>query len=476
VIDEDLCWLSIAEASELIRTGRLSPIQLTESVLRRIEALEPQIGAFVTLLADRACESARRAERDIAQGDYRGPLHGIPITLKDLINVAGVRMTAGSKAMAEFVSTLQASVAARLDDAGAILLGKVQLDELAIGPTTEYHFGVTRNPWDRERLTWGSSSGSAAAVAAGFGCASIGTDTSGSIRGPAAACGVVGFKPTYGRVSRYGILPLSWTQDCAGPLTRTVRDSALMMNAIAGHDPREASSLDCMVPDFTRGLTGELKGCKIGLPREFRDGVAPEIACAVNDAISVFEDAGAELHEVSFGSLDAALTARAVIGLAEASAAHKRLLAEHAEKMGPNVRTRLEVGSALLATDYIDAQRARSAFQQTFNDVMNGLDVLVMPTSPTLVPRFDDPPMFWSAEVDADRAASDRFRWPFNLTGAPAISVPCGFTSSGLPIGLQIAAKPMADERVLQVSYAYEQRTDWKNRRPTIAAQERVPA
>jgi aspartyl-tRNA(Asn)/glutamyl-tRNA(Gln) amidotransferase subunit A len=476
VTDDDTCWLSISDASALIRSRKLSPIELTEAILRRIDTIEPEIGAFVTLLADSARESAGRAEKEISREDYKGALHGIPITLKDLINVAGVRMTAGSRAMENFVSTLQATVAAKLEAAGAILLGKVQLDELAIGPTTEYHFGITRNPWDRERLTWGSSSGSVAAVAAGFGCASIGTDTSGSIRGPAAACGVVGFKPTYGRVSRYGVLPLSWSQDCVGPVTRTVRDSALIMNAVSGRDPRDASSLDSTVPDFTRSLTGDIKGCRIGLPREFFDGLDPEIARATKAAVQVFHDAGAELQDVSFGDLDAPRTARAVIGLAEASAAHKKLLAGHAAKMGPNVRTRLEVGSALLATDYIDAQRVRSAFQQKFSDMMSGLDALVMPTSPTLVPRFDDPPTFWSADAEADRAASDRFRWPFNLTGAPAISVPCGFTAAGLPIGLQIAGKPMADEGVLQIAYAYEQRTDWNLRRPPITAKERVPA
>lgn len=475
--DRELCWLSLAEASALVRTRKISPIELTTAVLQQIDTFESEIGAFVSLLADSALDAARQAEQDIAKGNYRGVLHGIPITLKDLIHVRGVRTTAGTQSMSDFVSDIDATVVKRLVEGGAILIGKVQLDELAMGPTTTYHFGVTRNPWDTTRLTWGSSSGSAASVAAGFCYASIGTDTSGSIRGPAAACGVVGFKPTYGRVSRHGIVPLSWSQDCVGPLTRTVTDCALVMSAIVGQDSHDATTLDCPPFDYAESLSDKIKGCKIGVPSQLMRDIDPEIANAVQKAIALFENAGAEICEFSFGYLDEARTARAVIGLVEAAAAHHKILAHHSATLGPNVRMRLDVGSALLATDYIDALRMRSVFEREFHDATQHVDVIVTPTSPKPVPRFDEPPIFWSAEADADRESSDRFRWVFNLVGAPAISLPCGFNSSGLPIGLQIAAKPMADDVVLQTAFAYEARTGWHKKHSPVARarQEALP-
>lgn len=464
----ELCFLSVAEVSRLIAAREVSPVSVVQATLDRIEKLDGTIGAYVTVTAETALQAAREAEGEIARGNYRGPLHGIPVSLKDIIYVKGVRNTAGSRVMYDFFPSYDATVTRKLREAGAIIVGKAQLYEFAMGPKTTYHFGRTRNPWDLDRVTTGSSSGSAAGVSAFLCHASLGSDTGGSIRGPASMCGVVGLKPTYGRVSRYGVVPLSWSLDHVGPLTRTVADCALVMSAIAGYDPNDPGSVAAPVPDYAGSLDGNVRGLRIGVPYDFFfEGMDPEFEEAVRKALGVLESAGASLREVSFPTIEHAQTAHSVILLSEAASVHEERIRTSASLFGSNARNRTETGSFILATDYLKAQRVRALFQREFDSAMKGVDVLVTPTSPGRPPRFDESPPPNDGR-SAARSAPNRFRRPFNLVGAPAISIPCGFSSDGIPIGMQIVGKPMEDELVLRVASAYEQLTDWHRRRPPV--------
>jgi aspartyl-tRNA(Asn)/glutamyl-tRNA(Gln) amidotransferase subunit A len=465
---QELCYLPISEAARAIAAREISPVDLVQATLQRIERLNDTVGSYLTVMGEVALAAAREAEREIGRGEHRGPLHGIPVSLKDIIYVKGVRNTAGSKVLADFVPAYDATVTEKLRAAGAVIIGKAQMYELAMGPKTTYHYGRTRNPWALERATTGSSSGSAAGVAAGLAHASLGTDTGGSVRGPASMCGVVGHKPTYGLVSRYGVTPLSWSMDSIGPITRTVADCALVMSAISGYDPPDPASLDATVPDFTGFLSGEIQGLKVGLASDFfSKGMAPDFEAAFQEALRVLESAGASLREVSFPSMAHAQGAHSVILLAEGASVHEETIRTGAALLGDNARTRLETGSFLLATDYLKAQRIRAIFQRDFADAMREVDVLVTPTSPGPPQKFDEAVASSDARGSAT-AAANRFRRPFNLVGAPAISVPCGFDSTGVPVGLQVVARPMEDGLVLKVAHAYEQRTEWHKRRPPL--------
>jgi aspartyl-tRNA(Asn)/glutamyl-tRNA(Gln) amidotransferase subunit A len=465
---QDLHYLSLAEAARAIAARDLSPVELAQATLERVERVDPSVGAYLTVTADAALEAARQAEREIGDGRYRGPLHGIPVSLKDIIYLEGVHNTAGSKVLAGFVPDYDATVTRKLKTAGAVILGKAQMYELAMGPSTTYHYGPTRNPWDPERVTTGSSSGSAAGVAAGLCHASLGSDTGGSVRGPASMCGVVGLKPTNGWVSRHGVTPLSWSMDTVGPLTRTVSDCALVMNAISGYDPADPGSLDAPVPDFTGLLDGEIAGLRLGLAGDFfSKGMTPGFEAAFQEALRVLESAGASFREVSLPSMLHAQAAHSVIILSEGASAFEETVRTGAGLLGINARTRLETGSFLLATDYIRAQRVRSVFQREFASAMREVDVLVTPTSPGPPQKFDEPAVSSDAK-GAATAAANRFRRPFNLVGAPAISIPCGFDPAGIPVGLQIVGRPLEDALVLKVAHAYEQRTDWHKQRPPL--------
>ncbi len=466
--NRELCFLSVSDLSRLIRRREVSPVEVVQATLDRIEKLEPTIGAYVTVLREDAMQSAQRAEKEIAGGQYRGPLHGVPISLKDIIYLKGVRNTGGSRVLAHFVPRYSATVTEKLQAAGAVIMGKAQNYEFAMGPKTTYHYGPTRNPWDLERVTSGSSSGSGAGVSAFLAHASLGTDTGGSIRGPACGCGVVGFKPTYGRVSRYGVIPLSWSLDHVGPLARTVRDCALVMNAIAGGDPNDPTSLNVPVPDYTASLDRGLKGLRVGvLGGYFFEGQLPDWEAAVRQAIGVLESGGAELREVTLPSMEAAQAAHSTILIGEAASVHEERVRASARVLGPNPRTRIELGSMLLATDYLKAQRVRTVFQRQYAEALKDVDVVVCAVAAGPTPRFDEPPPSNDGRQAAANAAN-RLRRPFNLVGAPAISVPCGFGSEGMPVGLQVAGKPLRDEMVLRVAHAYEQMTDWHKRRPPI--------
>jgi aspartyl-tRNA(Asn)/glutamyl-tRNA(Gln) amidotransferase subunit A len=468
VSNDELCLMPIAELSGLIARREVSPVEVVQATLERIQRLEPTLHAFITVTADLATQAAREAEREIASGSYRGPLHGIPVSLKDIVYLEGVLNTSGSRTMADFVPGYDATVTRKLKAAGAVFAGKTQLYEFAMGPKTFYEDEYTRNPWNTGHIPGGSSSGSAAAVAAGLSHVSIGTDTGGSVRGPASICGVVGLKPTYGRVSRYGIVPQSWSMDHAGPLTRTVSDCALAMNAISGYDPADPGSLDAPVPDFTGLLDGEIAGLRLGLAGDFfSKGMTPGFEAAFQEALRVLESAGASFREVSLPSMLHAQAAHSVIILSEGASAFEETVRTGAGLLGINARTRLETGSFLLATDYIRAQRVRSVFQREFASAMREVDVLVTPTSPGPPQKFDEPAVSSDAK-GAATAAANRFRRPFNLVGAPAISIPCGFDPAGIPVGLQIVGRPLEDALVLKVAHAYEQRTDWHKQRPPL--------
>ncbi len=463
----DLVYASLAELSARVRTRDLSPVALLDGLLERIErcrALNP----FITVAAGVARAQATQAEREIAAGRYRGPLHGIPVSLKDLIDTKGIRTTCGSRILADRVPAADATVAARLRAAGAILLGKNNLHEFAFGvTTTNPHFGPTRNPWRPDRIPGGSSGGSAAAVAVGCGPVSIGTDTGGSIRIPAALCGVVGLKPTYGRVSRHGVLPLSWTLDHVGPLTRTVEDAALVLQAIAGPDPRDPSTLGQAVPEFTAGLRKPLAGLRVGVVAdEFHGEMAPDVRAPFRAALEVLATLGLALEDVEFPRAIEARTAAATVLFAEAASVHERWLPDRAGEYGADTLALLREGAFLTAAQYLRAQRVRALILREAGALMERLTALVLPTIPVVAPEIGQSTVMLGGRPTDARAALTRFVRHFNFVGLPAISVPCGFGADGLPVGLQIVGRSNDEPTVLAIAHAYEQATPWHTRRP----------
>lgn len=458
------CFLSLAEAGRLIQRKDLSAVELTREHLDRIAALDPQVHAYITVLADTALEDARRAEEEVLRGEYRGPLHGIPVAVKDLFNTRGVLTTAGSRVLASNVPDDDATAVVRLREAGAVLLGKLSLHEFALGgPDPDSPFHPARNPWNLEYVPGGSSSGSGAAVAAGTAVVALGTDTAGSVRMPASCCGVVGLKPTYGRVSRYGVIPLSWTLDHVGPLARTVEDAGLALQAIAGHDPRDPSSSHEPVPNFNKDLGKDVKGMRLGVPRDVfydADQVNPEVLAALERALDVFRDLGAVVEEVTIPDIRDDLAVRGVIRSAETYAYHEKTLRQTPELLGNSQRVRFLGGVFYTARDYLRAQQVRRLIIDEFRDVLNRVEVLITPSMP-------EPPGKFAA--GAAGGGGPRLQGPFNLTGVPAISVPCGFSVEGLPIGMQVAGRHFDEQTVLQVAHAYEQATEWHLRHPALA-------
>jgi len=484
---EDSGRLSLAEAARQIRDRKLSPVELTEACLRGIERLEGKLNAFITINADEAMTAAAKAADEIAKGGYRGTLHGIPLALKDIFAVKGVRMTAASKVLAENIAHEDAEVTARLRAGGAIIPGKLNLHEFAFGATgVNPHYGTARNPWDTERITGGSSSGSGAAVASGECPAALGTDTGGSIRIPASLCGIVGVKPTYGRVSKRGVLPLSWSLDHVGPMTRTVEDAAIVLQAIAGHDPADGSSADEPVPEYTQSLDGNVRGLRIGVPKQFFfENVEPEVEAAVRSAVSLLGEMGAEIREIDVpfsGEIPGALTA---IMLPEALAYHQKWLRERPDDYGTDVRYRLELGATYMAVHYVQAQRLREiAVDAWRREVFSQVDLVATPTTPITAPRIDPGDVSTPSGAGLQTTFSlIRFTNPFNFLGVPALSLPCGFTpfsprpedaaADGRlegPIGLQLVGRWWDEATVLRAAHAYERATDWHKRRPPVVA------
>jgi aspartyl-tRNA(Asn)/glutamyl-tRNA(Gln) amidotransferase subunit A len=467
----DLTTLTIAEAARRIGHRELSPVELTQAALARIEQLNPRLNAFITVLEDQAMATAQAAEREIMAGQRRGPLHGIPIALKDLCATKGVRTTAGSKILHDYVPMDDATVAIRLAEAGTVLLGKLHMNEFAYGPDGDnVHYGRVRNPWNLEHITGGSSSGSGAAVAASLCLGALGTDTGGSIRIPSALCGIAGIKPTYRRVSRYGITPLCWSLDHVGPMAKTVEDVALLLQAMAGYDPKDPGSAQRPVPDYAAALSGDVRGLRVGIPREyFYDALEPEIESATQQAIAALKGLGASIHEVSWRSLRYATLAALAIVLAEASTFHEAWIRTRPQDYHPDVALRLKWGLLLPASAYLKAQRLRALMCRDVAQLWRAVDVLVTPATMMAAPHPGELQSRVGSRQMSTREAILRLMRPFNLTGLPAMSVPCGFTSTGLPIGLQIAGKPFDEATVLRVAHSYEQQTDWHRRLPPLA-------
>ena len=466
----ELCYSSAGVLSRLIQRKEVSPVEVIEAHLARIEATEPVLNSFITLLPEEARAAARRAEEDIQAGNYKGPLHGIPVGLKDLYNTGGVRTTSGSRIFDNFIPERDCTVAARFREAGAILLGKLNMHQFAYGPTGENpDYGHMHNPWNPELVTGGSSGGSGSAAAAGQCTITTGSDTGGSIRIPASLCGIVGLKPTYGLVSRHGLTPLSWSLDHPGPMVRTVEDAALAMNAIAGYDPNDVASARVDIPDYTSALSNDVRGLRIGVPKEYFEApLDPQVAQSVHDAIAVLESLGAVVTQVSLPMFQDSQAISSAILMAEASAVHRDLLAREGEKLYPPIRLRLEAGLFISAADYLRAQQGRALFDRQARQLLDQVDLLAGPTEPVTAPRLLAERVQVGEEEVGTTAALTQYTRPYNITGFPAISIPCGFSDTGMPIGLQLAGRPFDELTVLRAAHAYEQATDWHRRRPPI--------
>lgn len=458
--------LSITDAATRIGNRELSPVELVQSALDRIDEVEPRLNAFVVTTGEQALEAAQQAEKEIADGGYRGPLHGIPVGIKDLYDVAGVPTTSSSAVRSDYLPTEDAVSVAMLRAAGAVIVGKTHTHEFAYGVTTP----KTRNPWDTDHVPGGSSGGSGAAVASGEALMAMGSDTAGSIRIPASICGTVGLKPTYGRISRTGVTSLSWSLDHIGPLTRSVRDAGLVLNALAGFDARDPATVKEPIPDYTAGIDGGVAGLTLGVPTNyFFDDIDPEVDTAVRQAISVLEAQGARLREVEIPYAQQMMAVEFGLCVPEASAYHQSMLRERSEHYTDDVRVLLEAGELVLATQYLKALRVRTLVKEAFQRAFDGLDAILCPTLPATAARVNQDTFTFPS--GAQRSVTDAYvghSAPANVTGLPGLSVPCGFDAVGLPIGLQIIGRPFDEAAVLRIGQAYETATDWNDRRPPL--------
>ena len=462
----DFAWLTVAEAAELIRGKKLSPVEYTKALIARVEKHDKQYNAFLRFTPDLALEDARHAEAEIARGHWRGPLHGVPYALKDIIDYAGLPTTAHSKILKDNVVHADAPVAAKLKAAGGVFMGKLSTHEFATGgPSFDLPWPPARNPWNREHFTGGSSSGAGAATAAGFVPVAIGTDTGGSVRHPASLCGIFGIKPTYGLVSRRGVIPLAYSLDHIGPLTRTARDNALVLEIMAGHDPLDPGSVAHGGTKFTGDLDRGLKGLRIGVIRHFytKDQPAdPEMAAAIEAGIRKLADLGADVREIQTAPLGEYLALNRTILTSEAFAAHEKWMQERPQDYGALTRDRIMAGAFVRAADYVNATRLRRKVTDAFHATMADIDVAVTASSMDPPCRIDDAK---GVEYTYGRQA----RAPFNITGSPALSVPAGFNKAGLPLSMQLVAKPFDEALLYRVANGDEQATDWSRKHPTLA-------
>jgi len=463
---DELAFLSLTEAVRRIRSGDLSPVKYTQALLDQIADHDGQLDSFLRVLDDGALESAALAEIAVKNGETLGPLHGVPFALKDIVDVAGLPTTAHSQILAQQPpKTDHAAVTAKLHDAGGILLGKTATHEFAIGgPSFDLPRPPARNPWNRARYPGGSSSGSGAAVAAGLVPMAIGTDTGGSVRNPATACGIVGMKPTYGRVSRRGVFPLSFSLDHVGPMTRTVADNALMLNVIAGHDPGDPGSANLPTPDFTADLDKGVDGLSIGVIRHFhnRDMTAePAMAQALEDALDVLSDLGADISEIETAPLGEFATCNRIILLSEAYAIHRNWLQTRPEDYSESFLERILPGAFLSGSDYVDALRLRRKLTASFNRTISSLDGVIAVSAMDAAFAIDD------AEEIALKYPRQA-RTPFNLTGNPALAMPTGFNDDGMPLAMQIVGKQFDEAMVYRIAAGYEAATDWHAQRPPL--------
>jgi aspartyl-tRNA(Asn)/glutamyl-tRNA(Gln) amidotransferase subunit A len=457
--------LTLSEAAAVVRSKQVSPVELTQACLAHVEQLNPKLNAFITVTAESALAQARAAEAEIRAKRWRGPLHGIPIALKDLIDTAGVKTTAASALFEGRIPQQDAQVVQRLKAAGAVLLGKLNLHECAYGASGIISFyGAVRNPWSQNHVPGGSSSGSAVAVAAGMCFGALGTDTGGSIRLPSALCGTVGLKPTFGRVSCRGVLPLAWSLDHMGPMTRTVADAALMLQVIAGYDPEDTVTQDVPVSDFSRELSKSVSSLRVGLPNDFFADLDPEIRVRVDEAIAVLRRLTADTRDVVL-----ALNPDNTIQKAEAYACHAENIVKRPELYSAETLWRLRSGQNITAPDYIQARRNLDLLRREVGKVFANVDVLVMPAVPVATPLITELKPGEQGNLRKTELATLRNTRPFNVYGLPAISVPCGFTGAGLPVGIQIAGPPWGEAVVLRLAHVYEQATGWCKRRPPLA-------
>jgi aspartyl-tRNA(Asn)/glutamyl-tRNA(Gln) amidotransferase subunit A len=458
---------TILQTGQLLRKRSLSPVELTEDCLARIEKLNPRLNAFITVTAESARSEARTAEVEIRSGKWRGPLHGVPIALKDLIDTAGVRTTAASAMFKDRIPPEDAEVFRRLKDAGAVLLGKQNLHEFAYGGSSMVsYFGEVRNAWNSEHIAGGSSGGSATAVAARLGFGAIGTDTAGSVREPAALCGVVGLKPTYGRVSARGVIPLSASLDHVGPIARTVADVAVIFQAIAGFDAKDKAGVDVPVGDYTAGLEQDLKPLRVGVPRKFFfEDLDADVASAMKHALSGLTTMGADLRELDLGELDLAVPTDRTLQSAESYAFHAEFVARSPELYQPETLRRIRTGENVSPERIKECGRELERARRDIAAIFADVDLLVTPTTPIPAPAIaelkQNPDLLRPRELLLLRNTR-----PINVWGLPAISIPCGFTPSGLPIGLQIIGPRWGEAKVLQLAHAYEQATAWHKREP----------
>ena len=462
---DDLAALSLSDAAELLHARKVSPVELTNACLARIERLNPVLNAFITVTADQALGEARAAESEIARGRRRGPLHGIPIALKDLFDTAGVRTTAGSAVFADRVPSQDAEVVRRLKLAGAVFVGKLNMHEFAYGDTSaQSHFGPVRNPWNRQHIAGGSSGGSAAAIAARLCYGALGSDTGGSIRQPSAYCGIVGLKPTYGLVSTAGVVPLSWSLDHVGPMCRTVADTSVLLQAIAGYDPHDVNSVDAAPPDYAKALGQKVAQLRLGIPRAvFYDGLDPDIEQTITAALAELRRLTASTHDVELPKYQTL----PVVG-AEAYAFHAPYFTKTPELYQSATRGRIEGGARISAAAYIDGKRELDRLRQAVADVFSNVDLLVTPTTPILPQTVEEAVNSPSVPPPGGVAPSLRNTQPFDIFGLPTISIPCGFSRSGLPIGLQISGPRLGELRVLALAHAFEQATEWHRRAPSV--------
>ena len=481
-MSEAIFTMSLADTGALIRCKQISPTELVAAALRRINDLNPKLNAFLTITGELAEQQARVAEEEIQKSNYRGPLHGVPVSLKDLIYTQGIRTTAGSKILADFVPDADATVVDKLREAGAVLVGKNTMHEFAYGITNDNpHYGPVRNAWNADRSSGGSSGGSGVAVAAGMVFAAVGTDTGGSIRIPASFNGIVGLKPTYGRVSRHNVYPLGLTLDHVGPLARTVADVGIVYQTIAGYDVKDPYSMDPSLGSLgslgsnnklgSIGLRGSLGSMKVGVPGNyFFDDLQPDVERAVRRAISVLQELEAVIVPIKMPGMEALTAASRDTLLAEAYVVHKEHLKNRANDLGQDVRDLLERGRDIRAADYVEQQMARARIRREIELLFEKVDVIVTPTTPLTAFAIGQTKVELGGKEDDARLASTRFLRAFNASGHPALSLPCGFDADGMPIGLQIVGRMWDEEKVLQAGYAYERATEWHKKRPPSRA------
>ncbi len=460
--------LSLVEVSKLIHAGRVSSREVTQALIDRIDRADPKIHAFISVQAEQALAVADAMDALLYAGHDLGPLHGVPMAVKDLFATKGVKTTAGSKILGDWTPDEDATAVARLRGAGAVIVGKTNMDEFAFGGTTENaHHGTTHNPWDLERSAGGSSGGSGAATSASLAYATLGTDTAASVRNPAHFCGITGFKPTYGRVSRFGVVPLAWSLDHVGPLARSVEDAAVALQAIAGHDPRDSSSSARPVTDYLAELSAPLKNLRVAALRGyFWDPIDLEVARTVEDSLAVFRGIGVEVMDIELPYADWFPAMQNTVLPAEAAAYHLNWMQERPGDYAPMIFERLVQGATVRAVDLVNAERARRLAQSAVEEFMRSFDVLITPTVPYTAALLGQSMVrLGSVEIEAS-AARTRNLFPFNVLGLPAMSVPCGFDSRGLPVGLQIVGRAFEDSTVLRIGHAYQMNTDWHRRTP----------